>query len=62
GIFGIIAVELGGETGAKIILGLLLALPILLILTAVLASFVLGLGDTAQTQYLVTPMLNVITV
>ena len=62
GIFGIIAVELGGETGAKIILDLLLALPILLILAAVLASFVLGLGDTAQTQYIVTPILNVMTV
>lgn len=61
GIFGIIAVELGGETGAKIILGILLAIPVLVILAAVLASFVLGLGDAAQTQYLVAPLLNSVT-
>jgi len=46
GILGIVAVELGGETGAKIIIALaLLGIPLLFILFAVVGSFVLGMGN-----------------
>lgn len=46
GIIGIIAVELGGETGAKIIIALaVLGIPILIILFAVIGSFVVGMGN-----------------
>ena len=46
GILGILAVELGGETGAKIILAIaLLGGPLLIILAAVLGTFALGMGN-----------------
>jgi|GEM_PF-525770 hypothetical protein len=47
GILGIIAVELGGETGAKIIIALaLLGIPVLFIIfAAVVGSFVVGMGN-----------------
>jgi len=49
GIIGIVAVELGGETGAKIIIALaLLGIPVLFIIfAAVVGSFVLGMGNAA---------------
>ncbi|MFC7077431.1 hypothetical protein [Haloarcula halophila] len=47
GIIGIIAVELGGETGGKIAIAIVVLLPILLIVAAVLGSFALGLGGAA---------------
>lgn len=54
GIIGILAVELGGETGAKIIIALaLLGIPILVVLAAVLGSFVLGLGNATTVALLV---------
>ena len=54
GIFGIIAIELGGEKGAKVILALLLLAPILVIFAAILGTFILGLGDAVQ-MYPVVP-------
>lgn len=48
GIIGIIAVELAGETGGKIAVAFAILVPVLLVLAAVLASFVLGLGSTAS--------------
>jgi len=47
GIIGILAVELGGETGAKIALALaVLGIPVLFLLfAAVVGSFVLGMGN-----------------
>lgn len=59
GIIGIVAVELGGETGAKIALALLLVVPILVILAAVVGSFVLGLGNAAAPVALSTAPLAV---
>lgn len=50
GIIGIVAVELGGETGAKIALALLLVAPILVIIAAVLGTFVLGFGSPGPAQ------------
>lgn len=49
GLIGILAVELGGETGAKIIIALaLLGIPVLFIIfAAVVGSFVLGMGNAA---------------
>jgi uncharacterized membrane protein len=49
GIIGIVAVELGGETGAKIIIApALLGIPLLLLLfAAVVGSFVRGMGNAA---------------
>lgn len=52
GIIGIIAVELGGETGAKIALALLLVIPLLIVIAAVVGSFVLGVGSSAQAALL----------
>ncbi|MBX0321693.1 hypothetical protein EGH21_01485 [Halomicroarcula sp. F13] len=54
GVIGIVAVELGGETGAKIALALLLVVPILVIVAAVLGTFVLGVGSSAQAALLLT--------
>lgn len=54
GIIGIAAVELGGETGAKIALSLLLVIPLLIIIAAVLGSFVLGVGSSTQAALLLT--------
>jgi len=47
GIIGIIAVELGGETGAKVAIAIVVIIPILIIIAAVLGTFVLGLGSSA---------------
>ncbi len=47
GIIGIIAVELGGETGAKVAIAIVVLLPIVLIIAAVLGAFVLGMGGSA---------------
>jgi uncharacterized membrane protein len=59
GIIGILAVELGGETGAKIIIALaLLGIPILFILFAVLGSFVVGMGSAMA----IAPLLAVVAV
>lgn len=55
GIIGIVAVELGGETGAKIALALLLVVPILVILAAVVGSFVLGVGGSAVASLALSP-------
>lgn len=53
GILGIAAVELGGETGAKIIIALaLLGIPVLFILFAVVGSFVLGMGNATAVALL----------
>lgn len=46
GILGIVAVELGGETGAKIIIALaVIGIPVLFILFVVLGTFVVGMGN-----------------
>jgi len=50
GIIGIVAVEIGGETGAKIALALLLVIPILIVIAAILATFVIGVGEPATSQ------------
>jgi len=53
-VLGIIAVELAGETGAKIAIALaLLGIPILLLLfTAVIGSFVIGMGNATAVALL----------
>ncbi|MGB9953640.1 hypothetical protein [Haloarcula sp. Atlit-7R] len=55
GILGIVAVELGGETGAKIAIAVaLLGIPVLLILfAAVIGSFVVGMGNATAVALLV---------
>ncbi|WP_336338934.1 hypothetical protein [Haloarcula brevis] len=54
GILGIIAVELAGETGAKIAIALaLIGIPILLLLfAAVVGSFVIGMGNATAAALL----------
>jgi hypothetical protein len=55
GILGIVAVELGGETGAKIAIAVaLLGIPVLLLLfAAVVGSFVIGMGNATAVPLLV---------
>jgi len=56
GIIGIVAVELGGETGAKIALALLLVVPILIVLAAVVGSFAVGVSTVAPLTLATAPV------